>query len=104
MREGQCSVRATAAQCGVQSSRIPCSAPSQNDNRCIPFAFHLKAIPQKPGNSIVFDTPESTPAGYKTLISECRVTSQAGRRGFESRLPLHKINNLQASLKIVYLD
>ena len=30
--------------------------------------------------------------------------SQAGRRRFESGLPLHKINNLQASLKILYLD
>jgi hypothetical protein len=44
---------------------------------CIPFAFRLEAISQKPGNSIVFDTPESTPAGYKSLILECCVTSQA---------------------------
>jgi hypothetical protein len=33
-----------------------------------------------PGNSIVFDTPESTPAASKNLMSECRVAWEAGIR------------------------
>ena len=49
---------------------------------CIPFVFHLKTIGEEPRNSTLFDTPESTPAGYKSLIAEYRVASQAGRRGF----------------------
>jgi hypothetical protein len=32
---------------------------------CIPY---FETIREEPGNSIVFDTPESTPAGYKSLI------------------------------------
>ena len=38
------------------------------------------------------------------LIYRVQSISQAGRRRFDPGLPLHKINNLQASLKIIYLD
>jgi hypothetical protein len=39
---------------------------------------------------------ESTPWTHKSFVYKRRLISQAGRRGFEPRLPLHKINNLQA--------
>jgi hypothetical protein len=34
--------------------------------------------------------------GAMFFIVKRQPTSQAGRRGFESRLPLHEINNLEA--------
>jgi hypothetical protein len=37
-------------------------------------------------------------------VYEPILDSQAGRRGFDPRLPLHKINNLQAPAKLTYLD
>ena len=46
-----------------------------------------------PGVSVL---SKPTPALSKCLKLKCRVTSQAGRRRFESGLPLHVINNLQA--------
>jgi hypothetical protein len=71
---------------GSRVIRASCAYTRQKRQPCIPFALHLKPVLQKPGNSIVFDTPESTPAPSKKLMSKCRV---AGRRGFEPRLPLH---------------
>ena len=47
-----------------------------------------------PGVSVL---SKPTPALSKCLKLKCRVTSQAGRRGFEPRLPLHRINNLEQS-------
>src|ERR1051325_6273998 len=44
-----------------------------------------------PGVSVL---SKPTPALSKCLKLKCRVTSQAGRRGFEPRLPLHLFNNL----------
>jgi hypothetical protein len=37
----------------------------------------------------------STPWTHKSFIDKRRLTSQAGRRGFEPHLPLHVFNNLQ---------
>jgi len=68
---------------------------------CTPFALHLEELPQNAGNSMVFDAPESTPAPSNRLMSKCRVTSQAGRRGFEPRLPLHLFNNLRRVVEFV---
>jgi len=45
-----------------------------------------------PGVSVL---SKPTPALSKYLKLKCRVTSQAGRRGFEPRLPLHLFNNFQ---------
>src|SRR5690242_499598 len=45
-----------------------------------------------PGVSVL---SKPTPALSKCLKLKCRVTSQAGRREFESRLPLHLFNNLE---------
>src|SRR5689334_17181265 len=45
-----------------------------------------------PGVSVL---SKPTPALSKCLKLKCRVTSQAGRRGFEPRLPLHLFNNLE---------
>src|ERR1700677_2223190 len=36
----------------------------------------------------------STPWTHKSFIDKCRLTSQAGRRGFEPHLPLQLFNNL----------
>src|SRR5580692_11550068 len=36
----------------------------------------------------------STPWTHKSFIDKRRLTSQAGRRGFEPHLPLHLFNNL----------
>ena len=47
-----------------------------------------------PGVSVL---SKPTPALSKCLKLKCRITSQAGRRGFESRLPLHLFNHLQPS-------
>ena len=44
-----------------------------------------------PGVSVL---SKPTPALSKCLKLKCRITSQAGRRGFESRLPLHLFNKL----------
>ena len=49
-------------------------------------------------------SPNQHLGSLNCLTLKCRATSQAGRRRFESGLPLHLFNNLQASLKIVYLD
>ena len=40
---------------------------------------------------------KTAPLTPKSFIYNRRSYSQAGRRGFESRLPLHLFNNLQAS-------
>ena len=40
---------------------------------------------------------ESTPWTHKSFIYKQGLISQAGRRGFESRLPLHLFNHLHAS-------
>jgi hypothetical protein len=47
-----------------------------------------------PGASVLSKT---TPALSKSLKLKCRITSQAGRRGFDPRLPLHVFNNLGIS-------
>src|ERR1035437_2999628 len=41
--------------------------------------------------------PNQPPCQSMSLISQCCVASQAGRRGFEPRLPLHLFNHLHAS-------
>ena len=40
----------------------------------------------------------STPWTHKSFIYKRRLASQAGRRGFEPRLPLHVFNNLQGPI------
>ena len=38
------------------------------------------------------------------FIYKVQLDSQAGRRGFDPRLPLHVFNKLQAIAKLTYLD
>src|ERR1039457_1477008 len=44
-----------------------------------------------------FSYPESTPCAVMLLKTKHCPTSQAGRRRFESGLPLHLVNHLQVS-------
>jgi hypothetical protein len=53
---------------------------------CTPLRGRLRCRPVFPGLSVL---SKPTPALSKLLRLKCRATSQAGRRGFESRLPLH---------------
>ena len=54
--------------------------------------------------SVVRSGQNASPWSQLFFIFKCVPTSQAGRRGFEPHLPLHVFNNLQASLKTIYLD
>ena len=62
-------------------------------SNCTPLRGRLRCTAVFPGVSVL---SKPTPALSKCLKLKCRLTSQAGRRGFESRLPLHKINSLES--------
>ena len=61
--------------------------------RCARAALQLHSIKRRSRCTAVFPgvsvLSKPTPALSKCLKLKCRVTSQAGRRGFEPRLPLH---------------
>jgi len=63
-------------------------------SNCTPLRGRSRCTAVFPGVSVL---SKPTPALSKCLKLKCRVTSQAGRRGFESRLPLHLFNNLETS-------
>src|SRR5262249_40809068 len=80
-------------------------APRMKEGSCremldVTAALQLHSIKRRSRCTAVFPgvsvLSKPTPAPSKCLKLKCRVTSQAGRRGFESRLPLHLSNNLES--------
>jgi hypothetical protein len=49
--------------------------------------------------SMVCNCQNAQPWSHLVFIFNCVPTSQAGRRGFDPSLPLHKINNVQTKTK-----
>ena len=76
--------------CGNSDSRSSCFARAALQLHSIKRRSRCTAV--FPGVSVL---SKPTPALSKCLKLKCRVTSQAGRRGFEPRLPLHLFNHLQ---------